>query len=106
MRRLISALAATSMLAGCASQASLQNLSTAQAEYNATSVMCQQGNSFACMYLPGRAAVVQTAQAQVTQEQNASAAVGLGILALGLGVAAAATSPGCCYYHSHYHHWR
>ena len=93
-RRIMACTMALALLAGCASQAALDNLAMAQQQYNVTAMRCQTGDRQACAYFPAMSAAL--AQAQVEAEKQANAAVGLaavGVLA-GAAAGAAAAGPG------------
>ena len=91
-RRAVACTMAFALLAGCASQAALDNLAMAQQQYNVMAMRCQGGDQQACAYFPVASAALVQAQQEVEAEKQASAAVGLAVVGVAAGAAAAAAA--------------
>jgi len=94
---------ALSMLAGCVSPASIDNLAQARQQYGELAQHCVVGDKMACAALPTAAMWVAQTQSQVEFEQQQGNAIAADILAAGLlGIASAAPYGGYHGYHGNY----
>jgi hypothetical protein len=97
---------ALSLLAGCASQWTMDHLAQTSAEHAAIVQACQQGDNAACDAIPEVAARLQTIQQQDAEQQHDVSEIVVGIALLPLVVLGAAYGKGGWHGpHWHQHHW-